>query len=420
MNSFVARSVVSSSAIALIAGAVLFGHVRREQIEMGSGAARPLGGLLVSNTREPEVGESEYFYELTKLLKSEYVDPVTDDDKLASGAVRGMINSLADPACQFFNAAQFKQYLANQQGKFEGIGIQLKLQYDEDQVKRLHKVTKVPEDPKQMPDPALLVPKLVVVAVAEGGPAEKAGIKAGDRIQSIDNRVVLSSDAILEIREMQKKAMSGKLPPKEVDSLRKEMQERVKTSLTSGRARDLLTEGVTGSLLVKWQRGKDASQAMVRKMALDQSALAHSANGAIVLHFGKGSEEALRSSLAKSKNPTIDLRNNALGDYEVMKRCLALMLPKGDYGEIGFERTSAKKAFVVNGGKLKRSVTLIVDRSTADAAEVFAKVLQQAGGAKLVGGPTSGDGTITETFALPDGSGYTLPIGKYYGTGRTN
>src|SRR5688500_4910944 len=98
----VSRSIVTALAVVAAAGAVVVGATVRGRNDLGGvgDGTRVAGTLrqhLASSDPRVDVPAADYFYELSDKLKKEYVEPVTDDQKLAAGAVRGMVASLGDP-----------------------------------------------------------------------------------------------------------------------------------------------------------------------------------------------------------------------------------------------------------------------------------------------------------------------------------
>lgn len=94
-----AKSFIAAGALLASAGAILVGTRMRDGVDVGGGGplqAANVEGLVAS--RDPrEVPEGDYFYEISNLLKQRYVEPIKDEQKLALGAVRGMVGSLGDP-----------------------------------------------------------------------------------------------------------------------------------------------------------------------------------------------------------------------------------------------------------------------------------------------------------------------------------
>src|SRR5579872_3196463 len=125
------KSVLNSTWIVAGVAAVLMGFQTRQRTDVGaivaSNSNAPISGLLASQSNDINVPAGDYFYELSQKLKQEYVEPVSDDQKLASGAIRGMVASLDDPDSIYMNKDEFNAYLNARVGKFEGIGADLEL-----------------------------------------------------------------------------------------------------------------------------------------------------------------------------------------------------------------------------------------------------------------------------------------------------
>ena len=104
---------------------------------------------------------------LQKLLNAEYaistlyVDSV-NEDKLIEDAIRGMLESL-DPHSSYTDAKETKELEEPLQGEFSGVGIQFNLNQD----------------------------TLYVIQTVPGGPSERVGILAGDRIITVNDTVKL-------------------------------------------------------------------------------------------------------------------------------------------------------------------------------------------------------------------------------------
>lgn len=412
------KSLLASGVVLSVLAAGLAGAIIRENREQGSSVVErqqaQIGRMLVSNAKDPEIPESEFFYELSKLLKENYVDPVTDDDKLASGAARGMIGSLSDGNSLFMNPAQFKAFRNLQKGQFEGIGIETIYWFSETQLDQLgQRDKKKPDDEQALPDPTAMVPQLRVSAVAPGGPAAEAGIQPGDRLLYIDNKWIIASELVAELRDLQKKVADKKATPDALDEFRIKVRDKLKTSITPARARDVLTLGTTSSVKVVYERRGKQLSATIKKRVVRVQPAGEPKDGAVAFRLFTGSSAKLSRLLAQGVTK-LDLRNGTRGDLEEVRKCLSLVGPSSAYGSIGTKRGSATRPFTIaTGVRSSKQLELIVDESTRGAAEIFALALKLKGLAKLTGPKTAGDLTIFSIRELPDGSGYTLSTGIY-------
>ncbi|PMP85388.1 MAG: hypothetical protein C0174_04605 [Thermodesulfobium narugense] len=109
-------------------------------------------------------GMLQYVY---NLVENYYVAPSTlDPTKLVQGAIRGMVQAVGDPYTRYVDPESFAQMKDQLEGSFSGIGIEMGVKDK----------------------------SIVVIAPIEGTPAYKAGIKANDRIVSVDEKPIDGMD----------------------------------------------------------------------------------------------------------------------------------------------------------------------------------------------------------------------------------
>lgn len=383
------------------------GFLARNKAEMGSLAtAKPLGvGLLASTEKESETTEAEYFYEIAELLHQHYVEPVEIDQKMTSGAVKGMISSLLDPESNFYDPEPFKSFQASQGGNYGGIGVELDYRFNQSELKKL-------QDGKSDVDSLLLLPSVMISSVMPGSPAERAGLKTGDEIRIVQGKHLVTGQDIQELRNLQTLVTEKKATVEQLNELRDEIQDHAKNALTSAKARTLLTSGTQGEIQLTVRRaGKnmpfDVGRADTTVPAIDKNL-----DGRIGLRFFKGSALQVQQ-LAVESGMVFDLRNSGLGDFDEMERSLAKFLQAGPHGAIYTpDGIQVRPVNALTGTKGLVKVKLIVDESTIGAAATFAHILIGAGAAEIEGTLPPASSWV-ETQSLPDGSGYTLAIGKY-------
>jgi len=101
------------------------------------------------------------FWEAYNKLQERYVDPgKIDPEKILYGAISGMVKSLEDPYTVFFPPEDSKKFKEDVQGVFEGVGMEIGIRKSQVQV----------------------------IAPLKGTPAQKAGLRAGDKIIKQGNR----------------------------------------------------------------------------------------------------------------------------------------------------------------------------------------------------------------------------------------
>jgi C-terminal processing protease CtpA/Prc len=428
------KSLIATAAVVAVIGATVGGGLVRNRMEVGPGVA--VGGpitmeSLVSSTdgipdpsdaAKSPISVSTFFYQLTLLLEKEFVDGVKDEHALAIGAVRGMVNSLADSDSVFMKPEQMAAYNERRRGLFSGIGVEVRLVHNEDELRRFQDRT-IGSDkpsPRQDPesgedteyDPLALIPTVVVTAVVPGGAADKAGMKAGDRILKVNGKWAVSSVEVEEIRDVQERFDRGEMDMAEFQRVMGAFRERYEFAMTPGRVADALLLEDSGSVDVSWRSASgEVFNAVLSKGRTKMSAV-EERGGTIALRFFEGADTQIAAALGEGA-VTLDLRHSTIGDFGTMRKCLALLAPNGRYGEIARDQAGSPRPFEVTGGAAReRDVTLIVDESTWGAAAVFAAALQGRGLATLRGKLTPRLPWI-ETVSLPDGSGYTLRTGTF-------
>ncbi|AIE83495.1 S41 family peptidase [Fimbriimonas ginsengisoli] len=418
------KSLIAAGWIVAACGAFLIGSNLRDRADLSAAPTTKLDNLVASrNGGAPQGGDEipagDFFYSLTEKLKKEYVEPINDEQKLASGAVRGMVGYLADPKSVYMDKDAFRVFLNARQGKYEGIGADLALLLPSSNKKANRSAlqptpTEEGADPRQQalstdsaPDQASF-PRLTVTSVVPGGPADKAGVKPGDIVYSIDGHWLLNADLSIRFMKARKLYDQKKLPLADLNALRKEVRDKWERMILPLRARDRLFAGTAGNVKVVWERNGEQRATTIQRAPSSRTGF-QAANGVIQLPFTPGSPEALKQAIAGKPEVTLDLRNNTLGDFSAMRQCLAVLAPAGQYGVLTTNRSDKTTPFAIGQGNANPpKITLITDRTTRGAAEIFALALSSKGLAKLSGSETGGDRDIYDIVELPDGTGYTL------------
>jgi len=109
----------------------------------------------------PEDVDFSLFWETYNILKEKFVDEEKIDiQKIIYGAISGMTETLEDPYTTFFNPEEAKEFKEDLSGIYEGVGMEIGIKNNQ----------------------------LQVVAPLEGTPAQKAGLRAGDKIMKVDGQ----------------------------------------------------------------------------------------------------------------------------------------------------------------------------------------------------------------------------------------
>ena len=306
-------------------------------------------------------GTSSKLDEIYSLIQQYYVDS-TNMDSLSEEALPFILSQL-DPHSVYLNAEENKASTETLEGSFAGIGIQFNT----------------------------LLDTVVVVRVIEGGPSERAGLQAGDRILRADTtsflRDSLTSEEIM-------KALKG--------------PEDTVVKLTLQRGKKVFTTSVVrGAVPVPTL---DASY-MIRPHVLyvrlnkwgTQTPLEF--QQAYADHASEGIERIL-----------LDLRDNGGGYLQAATTLASEFLSKGDLLVYNQGAHYPREDFKCpRDGRLRNvPLTVLVNENSASASEIFAGAMQDLDRALIVGRRTFGKGLVQLPFELQDHSVVRLTVARYY------
>jgi carboxyl-terminal processing protease len=289
--------------------------------------------------------------EAWKQLSEDYVDKSKLDPKILSeGAVRGMMESL-DPFSSYAAPDIHKLEMSTFEGKFEGIGAVISMK------------------DKQ----------LTVVAPVADSPAEKAGIKAGDKILEIDGQ----STSRLSLIEATFKIRGPKGTSVKLLVLHEGESEPVEIQIV----RDEITEKS-----VSLDMRDDIAYVRITQFLKSTGSDLHA-----VL------EDAINNKGAKGI--VLDLRNNPGGLLDAAADVASQFLAMGLVAKV-VDNEGNESVVPVNRGGIATHLPLIVlvDGGSASASEIVAGALQDYGRAKLAGSQTFGKGSVQVVRELSDGS----------------
>lgn len=297
-----------------------------------------------------------------------YVDPA-DESKLVEDAIRGMLDKL-DPHSNYMDPEETKEMNEPLQGNFDGIGIQFNL----------------------------LTDTLYVIQVIPGGPSEKVGLMAGDRIIQVNDTVIAG------VKMKNTDIMKRLRGPKDT---------KVRVKVLRNNAPDLIEFTIT--------RGK------IPMYSLDASYMADKYTGYIKLNrFAASSTDEFKEALQKlraqgMKNLILDLQGNGGGYLNIAIELADEFLDQNKlivYTEGNKQpRQEAKSS---KQGKFQEGrLVVMVDESSASASEIVSGAIQDWDRGVIVGRRTFGKGLVQKPIPLPDGSMIRLTVSRYYTpTGR--
>lgn len=297
-----------------------------------------------------------------------YVDS-TDETRLVEDAIVGMLDKL-DPHSTYMDPEETKEMTEPLQGNFDGIGIQFNM----------------------------LTDTLYVIQVIPGGPSEKVGLMAGDRIIEVDDTLI--AGVKMKTTDIMKR-------------LRGPKGTEVRVKVKRGSHSELMEYRII--------RGK------IPVYSLDAAYMADRQTGYIKLNrFAASSANEFREALEKlrkegMKQLILDLQGNG-GGYlniaieladEFLEKQRLIVYTKGSRQPREEAHSTARGQFET--GRL----VVLVDESSASASEIVSGAIQDWDRGVVVGRRTFGKGLVQKPIPLPDGSMIRLTVSRYYTpTGR--
>ncbi len=308
---------------------------------------------------------SGYVKDVMRLVNENYVEEKPAAyDALARNALHGMIESL-DPHSEFLEAKDNADFEEDLIGEFGGIGVQVETREN----------------------------RVVVIAPLQGTPGERAGILRGDEIVSIDGRMLdssSSSDGIIDrLRGKPKTKVSLRLfRPSTQQTLNLTLVREV-IKIESVRDVRLLDDG-TGYIQVTEFSDQTAEQ------------------------FQRAIELLTQRGMT---GLVIDVRNNPGGLLDAAVAMAELFFRKGELivytqGRKPTDRDEYRAE--TNGEPLTVPTAILINASSASAAEVLTGALKDTARAVVVGERSFGKGSVQSVFKLNNGEGLRLTTARYY------
>jgi carboxyl-terminal processing protease len=322
-----------------------------------------LGGSLNRNIDETELNKDQFskMNDIIDILDQQYVDTIKRD-QLFEQTITDMLHKL-DPHSNYIPAADMT--LANEQidGKFGGVGIRF----------------------------AIIRDTLCVTNVIPGSPSEIAGIKAGDRIITIDKKKVAG-------KKMKNDQYMG--------MLKGTPNTRVKVEILRGKNyfAKVITRGVIPIPSIVCAEMIDESIGYIR---LDQFSVSSSKE------FHIAAQRLIKKGMKKL---IFDLRDNGGGVLSGAVEIADEFLPSGRaIVEIRGKNQPKRPYRSTSGGILENVQTvLLINENSASASEIVAGALQDNDRATIIGRRSFGKGLVQQDFPLRDRSNLRLTIARYY------
>ena len=323
--------------------------------------------ILLGNTKTSKAidkSEEEIFTKIKYLMSMIDQRSIYEPDKqeVVDGIFKGIFSSLGDDYSCYYTAEEYKKFMEVSEGNYEGIGAYISTNSSG---------------------------YCYIVSPMKDSPAEESGIKAGDIIYKVDDKIVTdkTSDEIVAM-------IKGK--------------EGTKVKITVAR------EGEDDYLDLVVTRKKIESPTVSYEVKKDNIGYIE------VTSFDNVTTNQFKEALIelqkkKVKGLVIDLRNNPGGNLDVVVDMLDMFLSKGqlivytEYKKVN--RTETYRA--QNEAIVDLPLAVLVNENSASASEIFAGAIKDYKIGKIVGKTTFGKGIVQTVLPLKDGAAIKFTIAKY-------
>jgi len=304
-------------------------------------------------------------------IENLYVDSV-NANKVVEDGIRGMLSKL-DPHSQFSTAKETKELNEPLQGNFDGIGVQFNMVDD----------------------------TLLVIQTVHGGPSEKVGVLAGDRIIAVNDTAIAG---VKMSRTDIMKRLRGKKGTKVIITVKRN-GERKPMHFTITRDK-IPVKSMDAAYLIKPGLG------YIRL-----------GNFGVTTHkeMMTGLDSLKKASITQGQGNTpfnliLDLQDNGGGYLSAAEEIANEFMQKNDLLVYTSGRAVPRHDARADGsGKIQQGkVVVLVNEYTASAAEIVSGAIQDQDRGVIVGRRTFGKGLVQRPVELPDGSMIRLTVAHYY------
>lgn len=300
---------------------------------------------------------------LLHIIYDQYVDAV-NIDSLVDKAIPQILSDL-DPHSVYISAKDVQQATDDLKGSFSGVGIEFVIRND-----TIH-----------------------VQGVIKNGPAEQAGILAGDKIVSVDGKSFVGK---VVTNEEAMRRLKGPKDTKVKIGVQRYGQKSIKYyTITRG---DIPQKSVSATYML------DDNTGYIK-----------------IKNFGENTYPELLIALAQLSqegfsNLIIDLRDNTGGYLKSAVQMANEFLPKNRLIVYTEGRKSPRQDYKSDGRGSYQNIPLVVliNETSASASEIFAGAMQDNDRATIIGRRSFGKGLVQQQIGFPDGSMIRLTVARYY------
>lgn len=313
---------------------------------------------------EPIKKDQQFFDAVREYVLDNYALEVTEE-QLYDAAIKGMFDAL-DPYSVYLSEEQFSSFSEEATGVFAGIGAVIGKKED----------------------------GFYIIEVMDSSPAQSAGLRAMDRIIEVDDKELdqkLELEGIINIIKGPAGSTVKIKVEREVSSSNSQVEKRL---LEFSIKRAVIHVNPIESYILK----DDIGYLRIREFNDNTYS-----NISLAI---KGLKENGASKLV------LDLRGNPGGSLLEVIKTANYFVPEGKLVEIRY-KSGESDVFDSNGSIQFEDVAVLVDSSTASAAEILAGAIQDTNAGTLIGQKTFGKGVVQDVYTLINGEAIKLTIAKY-------
>lgn len=319
--------------------------------------------VINENLGKPKDLDFSLFWDVWRAVEQKHLEK-PDRTKMLYGAISGMVKSLGDPYTVFFDPVETQKFSSDLSGVFEGIGAEI----------------------------GIKKAALTIIAPLPDSPAERAGIRAGDKILKIDN--TLTGDLTID---------------EAVNLIRGPKGTAVTLTIMRGaeeKSREIKV--IRETIVVKSVEWKIETAGEEKIAVIKISRFAEDTAGEINL----AANEILKADV---KGIILDLRNDPGGYLESAVDVASIFIPANRIVTIENFQDGKKNNYLTRGGdKLSNlPAVVLINEGSASAAEILAGALRDNRQTKLVGEKTFGKGSVQELENLKNDSSIKITVAEW-------
>ncbi len=299
-----------------------------------------------------------------KLIDQQYIGEI-DEQKILDETIKGYVNGLDDEYSEYMTKDEWEEFQSAALGNYVGIGIYMGVDKNNN---------------------------IVVLAPIEGTPAEKAGLKQGDIIVSVDdeNALGLSSDNVSAM-------IKG--------------EEGTNVKITVLRDTEYIDFNIAREAIKVYHVENEMLEDNIGYISL--------------FTFDEGCADEFEKSVNELKSKgaqkiIIDLRNNTGGLVDEALRIADMIIPKDENLLITVDSKGNKEySKSLNNPIIDCELVVLVNEYSASASEILVGALKDFKKAQVVGTKTFGKGVIQSVYLLDDNSALKLTVNEYFTPNET-